>query len=75
MVVTNKRLIQSPNCQVIIGLSPTNMNAYPVYLNDAALIICTNTWHHELSAMKDADAQWLRQNMVFIDVQGPLWEE
>ena len=74
MVVTNKRLFQSPNCQVIIGLSPTNMNAYPVYLNDAALIICTNTWHHELSAMKDADAQWLRKNMVFIDVQGPPGE-
>ena len=75
MVVSNKRLFQSPNCKVIIGLSPTNMNAYPVYLNDAALIICTNTWHHELAAMKDADAQWLRQNMVFVDVQAPLWEE
>ena len=75
MVVSNKRLFQSPNCQVIIGLSPTNMNAYPVYLNDAALIVCTNTWHHELAAMKDADAQWLRQNMVFVDVQSPLWDE
>ena len=75
MVVANKRLFQSPNCKVVIGLSPTNMNAYPVYLNDAALIICTNSWHTELPAMKDADAQWLRQNMVFVDVQTPLWEE
>ena len=43
MVVSNKRLFQSPNCKVIIGLAPTNMNVYPVYLNDAALVICTNT--------------------------------
>ena len=75
MILKNKRLFQSPNCQVIIGLSPTNMNAYPVYLNDAALVICTNTWVHELAALKDADASWLRENMVFVDVNTPLWVE
>ena len=75
MILKNKRLFQSPNCKVIIGLSPTNMNAYPVYLNDAALVICTNTWLHELAAMKEADAAWLKENMVFVDVNAPLWVE
>ena len=75
MVLKNKRLFESLNGQVIIGLSPTNMNAYPVYLNDAAWVICTNTWIHELAALKDADALWLRQNTVFVDVNTSLWVE
>ena len=43
MVLGNRRLNQSPNVPVAIGISPTNMCAYDVYLNNVALVVCTNS--------------------------------
>ena len=73
MVLTYRRLFQAPNCQVVIGQSPTNQSCYPVYLNDTALIICSNSWHMELPALCEAGAGWIRSNMIFVQVSEPLW--
>ena len=73
MVLQYRRLFQAPNCQVIIGQSPTNQSSYPVYLNDTALVVCSNTWHLELPALAEADRCWLQANMVYIEVKERLW--
>ena len=75
MVLGYRRLFQAPNCQVIIGQSPTNQSCYPVYLNETAIIICSNSWHTELPALCESDAGWIRANMVFVQVSEPLWKE
>ena len=74
MVLGYRRLFQAPNCQVIIGQSPTNQSCYPVYLNETAIIICSNSWHTELPALCESDAGWIRANMVFVQVSEPLWK-
>ena len=73
MVLQYRRLFQAPNCQVIIGQSPTNQSSYPVYLNDTALVVCSNTWHLELPALAEADRCWLQANMVYVEVKERLW--
>ena len=75
MVLGYWRLFQVPNCSVIIGQSPTNQSCYPVYLNDSALIICSNSWHMELAALPESDAKWIKANMVFVQVSEKLWME
>ena len=75
MVLTYRRLFQALNCQVIIGQSPTNQSSYPVYLNDTALVVCSNTWHLELPALPEADQCWLQANGVYVEVQTRLWQE
>ena len=75
MVLGYRRLFQAPHCHVIIGQSPTNQSCYPVYLNDTAIIICSNSWHTELPALCESDAGWIRANMVFVQVSEPLWKE
>ena len=75
MVLASRRLFQAPNANVIIGTSPTNMNAYSVYLNNAALVIATNTWRQELPALPSAEREWLEANMVYIEVDKPLFGE
>ena len=75
MVLQYRRLFQAPNCQVIIGQSPTNQSSYPVYLNDTALVVCSNTWHLELPALPEADQAWLQANMIYVEVQSRLWQE
>ena len=73
MILGYRRLFQAPNAHVIIGQSPTNQSCYPVYLNDTALIICTNNWHLELPAQTESHANEIRANMVFLQVAGPMW--
>ena len=75
MVLGYRILFQAPNCQVNIGQSPTNQSCYPVYLNETAIIICSNSWHTELPALCESDAGWIRANMVFVQVSEPLWKE
>ena len=75
LVLTYRRLFQAPNCEVIIGQSPTNQSSYPVYLNDTALVVCSNTWHLELPALPEADRSWLQANMVYVEVKCRLWQE
>ena len=75
MVLGYRRLFQAPNCQVVIGQSPTNQSCYPVYLNDTALVVCSNSWGMELTALPESDASWIRANMVFVQVTEKLWVE
>ena len=75
MVLKNKRLFQAPNTPVIVGSSPTNALAYSVYLGDTLLVVSSNEWERELSAMPDIQRDWLVGNMVFVSVQEKLYLE
>lgn len=73
MVLKNRRLFQAPNCPVTIGSSPTNRDAYDVYLNNTMLVICSNTWSSQLAGTPSADAEWIKANQVYVHVTEPLW--
>ena len=75
MVLRNRRLFQAPNCSVTIGTSPTNRDAYDVYLNDTMLVICSNNWSAQLDGARAADAEWIKKNQIYVHVVKPLWLE
>ena len=75
MVLKNKRLFQAPNTPVIVGSSPTNALAYSVFLGDTLLVVSSNDWEQELSALPDNQCDWLLGNMVFVSVQEKLYLE
>ena len=50
MVLKNRRLFQGPNTPVCVGSSPTNKDAYEVYLGDTLLVVASNNWDEELAA-------------------------
>ena len=75
MVRRNRRLFQAPNVSITIGTSPTNRDAYEVYLNDTLLVICSNSWKHQLDEMGSLDADWIKSNQVYVEVTSPLWME
>jgi hypothetical protein len=73
MVLKNRKLFQAPNALVTLGTSPTNRDAYSVYLNDTLLVICSNSWTLQVSLTPSVDAEWIRKNQVYVDVSEPLW--
>ena len=73
MVLKNRKLFQAPNALVTLGTSPTNRDAYSVYLNDTLLVICSNSWNLQVSLAPSVDAEWVRKNQVYVGVSEPLW--
>ena len=74
LVLRYRRLFQAPNTRVIIGSSPTNRDAYGVYLHDCAIVVASNTWEEELKALNAENQNWLQSNMVFLNIKKPLWK-
>ena len=75
MVLTNRRLFQAPNTPVCVGSSPTNKDAYEVYLGDTLLVVASNNWDEELAALPASQRAWLEANMIFVSVQEKLYLE
>ena len=75
MVIRCKRLFQAPVGMVNLGLSATNCNAYQVMVHRKRLVVCSNTWTHEVMALPAIDASWLVANTFVISVSMPLWEQ
>ena len=75
MVLRNRRLFQAPNTPVVVGSSPTNALAYALYLGDTLLVVASNNWEQELSALPEGQRSWLEANMVFISVKEKLFLE
>ena len=73
MVLKNKRLFQAPNGPVIMGSSPTNALAYEVFLGETLLVVASNNWEQELSALPAQQRAWLEGNMVFVSVKDKLY--
>ena len=73
MVLKYKKLFQCPNALAQIGCSATNMFSYSVYMHRSLLVIASNTWRSELSALLAEDREWLESNQVLVDVHEPLY--
>ena len=75
MVLRNRRLFQAPNTPVVVDSSPTNALAYALYLGDTLLVVASNNWEQELSALPEGQRSWLEANMVFVAVKEKLYVE
>jgi len=74
MVIRCKRLFQAPMGFVNLGLSATNCYGYQVMVRRKRLVICSNSWSHEVMALTAADAAWMFANSVLVIVKEKLWE-
>ena len=75
MVLSQRRLFQSPPCMVDLGCSTTNCHKYQVFVSGVMMMICSNTWSEQLNDLEhEGDVEWLQSNSVHVHVHGPLWE-
>jgi hypothetical protein len=72
-ILAQKKLFQAPACLVKLGCSPTNCDAYDVYLHRRMLVVSANDWLAKLSRLPPADRGWLEANSFFVAVESPLF--
>ena len=75
LVITQKKLFQSPPCFVKLGMSTTNCHSYDVFVSGTMMVICSNTWQEDLESMKKpGDRAWLVENSIVVNVGADkLW--
>ena len=73
MVLDNKKLFQAGPNWVTLCSSKTNMLAYKIWPHRVRIIITSNRWQRDLSQLDSEDADWLRDNSVYLRVDTPLW--
>ena len=72
VVSSQRKLFQCGPSWVDLGQSPTGAHVYRVWLNDAAMIVCSNKWTELVNGMKHSDAEWIRANQVHVTVLSSL---
>jgi hypothetical protein len=70
-----KKLLQASNEVVVLGTSPTMVNAYTLHVHRVQIIVCTNVWMSGLKKLKKHDREWLEKNSYHVLVQEPMWQE
>jgi hypothetical protein len=70
-----KKVLQASNEICTMGVSPTMMNAYSVYLHRTQIVVCTNVWRSGLKKLKKEDREWLCANSTYVRVSEPMWIE
>ena len=75
MISKYRKLFQCPNAVVQMAQSKTGCFSYPVYVNDALLVICCNHWKEQLARMASSCTKWIEANQVLISVTEPLFQE
>ena len=74
LVLTQRRLFQSPSCLLDLGCSTTNCHKYQVFVSGIMMIVCSNTWSSQVQQLEHAgDAEWLYSNSIVVHVGEPLW--
>ena len=74
MVLSQRRLFQSPPCTVDLGCSATNCHKYEVFVSGVMMIVCSNTWSGHVAELEhEGDREWLSSNSVLVHVNEPLW--
>ena len=74
LVLKNRKLFQAPAALIDLGHSPTGMNVYRVWLNDAVLVVNSNRWSSDCMKQSAEDRAWLVANQVLVIVTGPMWD-
>ena len=73
LVLAQRKLFQAPPLWIDLGASATAQYVYKVWVNDAVLVICSNSWWAERSKLSWSDHNWITENEVYVYVQDPLW--
>ena len=72
-VLKERKIFQCPSGWVELGASPTGNMTYKVWLNDACIVIASNTWTERVAQLGLADQAWIKANSVCVRVEAPLW--
>jgi hypothetical protein len=75
IVARQRKLFQACAAEVQLGCSATNCHSYTVFLFRVKLVLCSNGWAASMQELPEEDQAWLRENMVYVPVQQPLWCE
>ena len=75
IVAQQRKLFQACAAEVQLGCSATNCHSYTVFLFRVKLVLCSNSWAGSMEELRGEDQAWLRENMVYVAVQEPLWCE
>jgi hypothetical protein len=73
LVINNRRLFQGKSGWTNISASATNVYARRVCSWGIRIIGTCNDWHERSAMLVQEDRQWLVQNSIVVDVDGPLW--
>ena len=75
MLAKHRDLLQASRRDITLGHSGTNMYTYTVNLFRVKILITSNEWYEELSALPQSDQDWINGNTVMVDIDGPCWVE
>ena len=75
IVARQRKLFQACAAEVQLGCSATNCHSYTVFLYRVKLVLCSNGWAASMQELCEEDQAWLRENMVYVAAQEPLWYE
>ena len=71
----NKKILQGPEIPVTMGDSNTGMLAYDVPLNGVTMVVCSNTWEHELDKLRcPLDLDYIEQNFIYVQCNELMYE-
>ena len=74
LVLTQRRLFQSPPCMLDMGCSLTNCHKYQVWVSGVMMIVTSNSWTSQVRKLKHpGDKEWLQSNSVHVYVHECLY--
>ncbi len=73
LVLSQKRLFQTPPSFVDMGGSATNVHAYRVWVHGTKLVVTSNKWQQQKASLPEEDQSWLDCNSVYVFVDRALW--
>ena len=53
----------------------TNCFSYTVYVHGVRMVLCSNTWQDEMTALSSGDAEWIKDSSVVQAIDAPCWDE
>ena len=73
LIAQNRKLFQCPASFVELGFSPTGNLTYPVMVNKAVMVVCSNRWDEQLAELEKDDRYWITGNSVVVRSEERLW--
>ena len=73
MVLRYKKLSQASASFTTLASSRANCHSREVWAHRVRFIVTSNRWWKELQCSAWEDAEWLRQNSLYVHVTEPLW--
>ena len=72
-VSEQRKLFQAGIAPVQLGISPTAVHVYSVFVHRVMMVCCSNHWTRKLMELPSDAQAWLQANSVFIRVDSALW--